>query len=57
MPSYLYRCDHCGGEIEFNHPINTPKGVLPLCCSDEMNRVFTAPAVILKGTGWGKDKK
>ena len=56
MPSYLYRCDLCGHELELIHPMITPKGVLPLCCSQGMDRVPNAPAVIFKGTGWGGDK-
>jgi predicted nucleic acid-binding Zn ribbon protein len=27
-----------------------------LCCSYPMARVFSAPSVIFRGTGWGGDK-
>jgi putative FmdB family regulatory protein len=56
MPSYLYRCDQCGGELELNHPVATHGDSSPLCCSYPMARVFSAPAVIFRGTGWGGDK-
>ena len=55
MPSYLYRCDQCGGELEMNHSIPSNGDLSPLCCSYPMNRVFTPPAVIFRGTGWGKN--
>jgi putative FmdB family regulatory protein len=55
MPSYLYRCDQCGAELELNHPVNTHGDSSPLCCSYPMARVFSAPSIIFKGTGWGKD--
>jgi putative FmdB family regulatory protein len=56
MPSYLYRCDQCGGELEMSHSIPSNGDLSPLCCSYPMIRVFSAPAIIFKGTGWGKDK-
>ena len=56
MPSYLYRCDQCGAELELNHPVNTDGDSSPECCSYSMDRVFSAPSIIFKGTGWGKDK-
>lgn len=56
MPSYLYRCDQCGAELEMNHPIHTHGEAAPLCCSYPMNRVFSAPNIVFKGTGWGGDK-
>jgi putative FmdB family regulatory protein len=56
MPSYLYRCDQCGAELEMNHPVSTHGDSAPLCCSYPMMRVFSAPSIIFKGTGWGKDK-
>ena len=55
MPSYLYRCDQCGVELEMNHPVKTHGDSAPLCCSYPMNRVFSAPSIVFKGTGWGKD--
>jgi len=55
MPSYLYRCDQCGAELEMSHPVRTHGDAAPWCCSYRMMRVFSAPSIIFKGTGWGKD--
>jgi predicted nucleic acid-binding Zn ribbon protein len=29
---------------------------VPIHCGQEMSRMFSTPGIILKGTGWGKDK-
>jgi len=52
---YLFRCRKCGREIEVN-PI--PFAPIPCQCGHEMNRVYTAPNVIYKGSGfYSNDKK
>lgn len=67
MPIYLYRCAKCGYEDEIEHAMNdsyegvTCNGILTRQGPDEgecrgaLRKVFTAPGIILRGKGWGKD--
>lgn len=56
MPSYDFQCPVCldGKTVfaSFDEDLNAPS-----CgpCSITMQRVWSSPAAIFKGTGWGKD--
>lgn len=50
MPTYTYRCDDCG-DFDLAVPIDDRNSVT--CpCGNETSRVFSMPAVKLKGTGF-----
>ena len=57
MPSYDYRCTTC------QHVTTVTKAVtddtVPACaeCGAPTNRIYTAPAISFKGTGWGGDHR
>ena len=54
MPTYEYSCGECGTfastHNSFDHDV--PVMQCPKCLIS-MNRVYSAPALIFKGTGWG----
>ena len=58
MPFYEFRCDHCGARLEREFRIAAAIQT-PDChgCDRPMTRIYTAPGVAFKGTGWGKDPK
>jgi putative FmdB family regulatory protein len=51
LPTYEYRCPHCGHQFEVMHAVN---GTPPKCerCGRAVRRVFTPVGIIFKGTGW-----
>lgn len=52
MPVYDYKCNACNSIVEMKMVVDhTP----PVCnqCSGVMSKVWTPPAVILRGGGWG----
>lgn len=60
MPTYDYRCEACGQEVELVQKISEKEA--PVClntsCSSygtEMETVIGATSFILKGSGWAKD--
>ena len=58
MPIYEYRCHSCDNTAIIRATINqTPQP--PQCdvCQASMIRLWSAPGVSFKGTGWGKDGK
>jgi putative FmdB family regulatory protein len=56
MPTYEYKCSTCGMTMTVIRGIKE-KERAPICVNDakELTRVYDAPPVHLKGTGWGKD--
>lgn len=56
MPSYEFKCDTCGatGASRFAFAEQAFK----ICeeCDLPMQRVYSAPAVVFKGDGWGGSK-
>jgi putative FmdB family regulatory protein len=53
MPIYEYRCGACGFQKEFLQRINAaPLTRCPECGKRTFNKVVTAAAFQLKGTGW-----
>lgn len=55
MPLYNYRCA-CGFHTSISRSMDSVEKK-PVCvkCSKEMVRVFYAPPIQFKGSGWGKD--
>jgi putative FmdB family regulatory protein len=54
MPIYDYRCDHCGHS--FSAVQSFSEEALEKCpnCGKRPRRLFTAPAIVFKGSGWYK---
>jgi putative FmdB family regulatory protein len=54
MPVYDYKCE-CGNTRTQTISIKE-KDFSAVChCGKQMTRVYSAPAVTFKGSGWGKD--
>lgn len=53
MPVYEYECGSCGGRFEAIRKFNDPElQECQLCKSRNVRKVFSAPAFVLKGSGW-----
>jgi putative FmdB family regulatory protein len=52
--TYEFKCPECKATDEFSVSINLIDTKVFFCvdCGCEMRRIFTAPAIILKGEGW-----
>jgi putative FmdB family regulatory protein len=50
MPRYDYKCSICSSQVEFEKSIGDDK--YPICCSESMQRVWSAPAAIFNGPGF-----
>ncbi len=62
MPIYEYRCNHCEHRLEKLQKISDdPAKTCPECGEDSLQKLVSAAAFKLKGTGWYetdfKDKK
>jgi putative FmdB family regulatory protein len=57
MATYYYKCNTCEASASVSNPISEESKV-PKCleCNKNMERVFSAPAVTFKGSGWGSDR-
>ena len=51
MPRYEYQCIECGITYEVEQPMD--KVSTPMCCTQSMRQVYSAPGLSFKGTGWG----
>jgi putative FmdB family regulatory protein len=51
VPTYEYRCPHCGHQFEVRHAVSARP---PKCerCGRAVRRVFTPVGIIFKGSGW-----
>jgi putative FmdB family regulatory protein len=51
MPTYEYRCTRCKHQFEAVHRVGE---TVDRCerCGGRVRRVFSAPALIFKGSGW-----
>lgn len=62
MPIYEYKCDNCGEQTELMQKFSDPPATkCPQCGEHKLNKMVSAAAFHLKGTGWYvtdfKDKK
>jgi putative FmdB family regulatory protein len=48
MPAYDFRCEYCKEVIETNQPDSPSCGT----CGNAMVRIWSAPAIQFKGTGF-----
>src|SRR5262245_60407363 len=56
MPTYEYGCQGCGHQLEeFQKITDPPLVTCPQCGKDSLERLISATAFHLKGSGWGKD--
>ena len=53
---YDYKCSKCSSTLSVERSIHEEAST-PLCfdCHQTMERVWSAPTISFKGTGWGKD--
>jgi len=54
MPVYEYKCEKCGHRFEVEGSFNDKR--VSVCpsngCKGQVERVFSAPAIVFKGKGW-----
>ena len=56
---YVYKCRSCQAEDEIDHPMGDSfDGCVCATCGDGvLKRVYPAPDLHFKGTGWGGSKE
>jgi putative FmdB family regulatory protein len=54
MPLYEYQCSQCEERVEIIQKISDPPYAHCPKCGGEMKKLFSAPAIQFKGTGWYK---
>jgi putative FmdB family regulatory protein len=52
MPLYEYRCESCGVTFEVIQKFTDPAVGTCQKCGGTVRRLFSAPAIQFKGTGW-----
>ena len=53
MPLYEYRCDKCGERTEVIQTFSEkPLKICPHCGERALRKMFSAPAIQFKGSGW-----
>ena len=56
MPIYEYRCPPCGHEFEVMQKMSeAPIKTCPQCGAEEVKKLVSCTAFVLKGSGWYKD--
>ena len=56
MPIYEYRCPACGHEFEVMQKMSeAPIKLCPQCGAEEVKKLVSTTAFVLKGSGWYKD--
>jgi putative FmdB family regulatory protein len=57
MPTYQYKCETCKQTVSQVVAVSEERKT-PECldCKKEMIRVFSAPSLTFKGSGWGSDR-
>jgi putative FmdB family regulatory protein len=53
MPMYEYECISCN--VRYETVEKMAEHVTPYCCNLTMRQVYSAPGLVFKGKGWGKD--
>ncbi len=55
MPTYGYKCDQCGQELEaFQRMSDAPLRTCPACGAEALRRQFFPAGVLFKGSGFYK---
>jgi putative FmdB family regulatory protein len=54
MPTYDYRCDDCGLEVEVRHGIHDRGPSTCGSCGGVTRKAMSTPAIHFKGSGWAK---
>ncbi len=54
MPLYEYQCAQCGERVEIIQKFSDPPSANCPKCGGEMKKLFSAPAIQFKGSGWYK---
>ncbi|ADP39384.1 zinc ribbon domain-containing protein [Gardnerella sp. DNF00354] len=58
MPTYHYRCKQCGYDFsEYQSFEDDPITVCPKCGKPELRKVFSAPPINFKGSGFYRTDK
>ena len=57
MPTYEYRCADCSAYLSVMRPITDVLETEPCLCGGVMRRIFSAPAVQFKGSGFYRTDK
>jgi putative FmdB family regulatory protein len=52
MPLYEYQCELCGKKFEVLQKFSDPPVTIHEECGGKVDRLISAPAFHLKGTGW-----
>jgi len=57
MPTYQYKCETCESTVSHVMTVSEERK-MPEClpCKKDMVRVFSAPSLTFKGSGWGSDR-
>ena len=51
MPTYDFKCNTCGITVEVFASVDDQAA--PRCdCGEMMQKVYSAPGIVFKGTGW-----
>ena len=54
--TYEYECPGCGDVRQIKRKMtDAEETYICTACNNEFRRVWTAPTISFKGTGWGKD--
>jgi putative FmdB family regulatory protein len=55
MPTYDFKCNTCGITVEVVASVDDQAA--PKCdCGEMMQKIYSAPGIVFKGTGWaGKE--
>jgi putative FmdB family regulatory protein len=54
MPLYEYECTQCAERVEIIQNLSDPPHAHCAKCGGDMKKLFSAPAIQFKGTGWYK---
>ena len=54
MPTYGYRCPHCGTEFDIRQRMSDDAGANCTACGKPAQRLFFAPAIVFSGSGFYK---
>ena len=54
MPTYEFKCPECNARDELSVKVDLIEHKVLFCrtCGLEMRRVYSAPGIVFKGSGW-----